>query len=215
MPVPADDAWLQGQVSSLGEMIASSQEEAAAAAQGNLDRFASIDGEVWQAADAPVYRAPTPEDAPFAAPLRVDVVPAPDTTSSAAGPGFFHSDAYDDAVATVWATAKATGAPVSPSIDPVPPIAWMREIDLVGAEPEWRQGHELEFPPSDTLNEFVFRDRLAAFREQIVGIPGAVTGDVGSFLVVGDWRLDFAALTRHQQDEYRRYIIYGVEHGLI
>jgi hypothetical protein len=65
------------------------------------------------------------------------------------------------------------------------------------------------------LSENTIRDRLASFREQIVTIPGAVTGDVGSFLVVEDWKLDFAALTRQQQDHNRRYITSGVERGLI
>lgn len=75
-------------------------------------------------------------------------------------------------------------------------------------------GTDLTIESSETLTAETFRDRLAAFREQIVTIPGAVTGDVGSFLVVGDWN-DFTALTRQQQDEYRRYIMFGVERGLI
>jgi len=214
LPVPADEQWLKTEAARADTTGADSEDAAHQLVQEHLDEFAAIDGHVWTTAPAPAYRAPTEEDAPFGAPLVVDVAPAPDTSEHAADIGFFPSDQYDDAVATMQQTAAVTGATVAP-LPAEPPISWLRELGLIGDDVPWRRGVPMQVEPSETLTEDTFRDRLAAFREQIVTIPGAVTGDVGSFLVVGDWKLDFAALTRQQQDEYRRYIMYGVEHGLI
>lgn len=215
LPVPADEEWLREQAER-ATLHATSEDHAAALTHEHLSGFAAIDGDVWQATDAPVYLAPLLDDAPFTAPLAVTIEPAPDTTRAAAQLGYFHADDYDGAVDTMTATAAAVGAEIAPGQDvDEPPIRWLRELGLIGDEPAWRPGTPMDIEPSETLTEGSFRDRLAAFREQIVTIPGAVTGDVGSFLVVGDWKLDFAALTRQQQDEYRRYIVYGVEHGLI
>jgi hypothetical protein len=215
-PVPADEEWLRQQTERNPTITAASEAEAAQLAQKSMDEFAAIDGDVWQQADAPVYRAPVIADAPFDGPLAVTVTAAPDTTAAAADLGYFHADSYSDAIRTMQDTAAALQIPIAEGHDSDdPPIRILRDLGLVGDEPEWRAGTPLNIEPSETLTEETFRDRLAAFREQIVTIPGAVTGDVGSFLVVGNWKVDFAALTRQQQDEYRRHITYGVERGLI
>lgn len=212
-PVPADEEWIRAEAERTDLIAAASEQHAKQIVQQRMDGFAAIEGNVWQATEAPVYRAPVLDDAPFTDPLSVAVAPAPDTTDHAADLGYYPADRYSDAVTVMHATAAATGAQIAAADDE--PIRWLRELGLVGDEPEWRQGVSIDVEPSDTLTEGTFRDRLAAFREQIVTIPGAVTGDVGSFLVVGDWKVDFGALTRQQQDEYRRYIMYGVERGLI
>lgn len=219
-PVPADEEWLRQEAERSPAVSTATAEEAARAVQARMDQFAAIDGAVWQVTPEPVYRAPVVDDAPFTEPLTVAVLPAPDTSMAAADVGYFPADSYAAAVLTMHETAAAVGAVVAPGQNTEdPPIRWLRELGLIDSpladEHEWRSGTPLTIEPSETLTEGTFRDRLASLREQIVTIPGAVTGDVGSFLVVGGWKLDFAALTRQQQDEYRRYIIYGVEHGLI
>ncbi|WP_433673873.1 hypothetical protein [Microbacterium gorillae] len=219
-PVPADEEWLRQEAERSPAVSTATAEEAARAVQARMDQFAAIDGAVWQVTPEPVYRAPVVDDAPFTEPLTVAVLPAPDTSMAAADVGYFPADSYAEAILTMHETAAAVGVSVAPGQNTEdPPIRWLRELGLIDSpltdEHEWRSGTPLTIEPSETLTEGTFRDRLASLREQIVTIPGAVTGDVGSFLVVGDWKLDFAALTRQQQDEYRRYIIYGVEHGLI
>lgn len=216
-PVPADAAWLRQEAERMPPAAATTVEGAHAAVQEHLDQFAAIDGNVWQAAPEPVYRAPVPQDAPFDAPLELEVIPAPDTTSSAAPLNIFPGDRYDDALRTLEDTAGATGAPVAPAPDE-PPIMWLRELGLIDApayEPNWRAGAALTIVPGTELTEATFQSSFGDFRAQISGIPGAVAGDVSAFRSPSSWRLDFAALTASQQQEYRAYIAFGVEHGFI
>lgn len=212
-PVPADEGWLRAHAAST-EFAASSEMDAAALLEASLHPYAAIDGEVWRESAAPAYRVPTITDAPFTGPAELSVVAAPDTTYAAADLGLYPSDQYDQAIAATRAFALEHGIPVAEA-PAEPPIKLVWGGSLYAERQGWRPGHPIEVESSETLTEGTFRDRLAAFREQIVTIPGAVTGDVRSFLVVGDWRVDFSALTRQQQDEYRRHIVYGVEHGLI
>ncbi|TQL86191.1 hypothetical protein FB560_1835 [Microbacterium saperdae] len=73
--------------------------------QDSLDRFAAIDGDVWQVTEAPVYLAPVVDDAPFTAPLTVAVASAPDTSDAAAEHGYFAADSYGEALRTMQETA--------------------------------------------------------------------------------------------------------------
>lgn len=214
VPVPADEDWLRATATHEAADVAAEDEVSAGAAlQERMDDYAAIDGDVWRHSRQPVYRAPVEAEAPFEAPIVVSVEPAPDT-SFAAVDGYYPSDEYQQAVARVRETARATGAEVG-AVAEEPPIRWLAELGLIEGE-EWRRGARLDFSPSSSLTEENFRERLAQFRAQIVEqLPGAVGGDVGSFLTVGEHRVEYAALTKTQQDEYRRYIMFGLEHGLV
>ncbi|MGO4681259.1 hypothetical protein [Microbacterium sp. 2MCAF23] len=216
-PVPADAAWLQQEAERIPPVLASNDNDAHAAVQEHLDQFAAIDGHVWQTASEPVYRAPVIEDAPFVAPLQLDVVPAPDTSTSAAPLNVFAGDQFDDAVRTMSETSAAVGVPIAPLAEG-PPVMWLRELGLVDAPPadtSWRAGVPLAITPSAELTEETFEAKFNDFRAQIAGIPGAVHGDISGFRRRGAWRLDFTALTAHQQQEYRGYIAFGIGRGFI
>jgi len=213
VPVPADENWMRATAArEASTIVARDQTEAALELQARMDGFASVDGHVWEESRPPVYRAPIVEEAPFERPVRVTVEVAPDT-SLAAADGYYPSDEYRQAVERVFDTAKRTGSPIAPMPDE-PPIKWLVELGLVD-EGGWRRGAQLAISPSSALTEQNWRDRMAAFRAEIVEhLPDAVAGDIGAFLIVPGFRLDLTAMTKTQQAEYRRYVMFALAHGL-
>jgi len=214
VPIPADANWLRTTAAREAGMVqATNDREAAAALQQRMNGYAAVDGQVWQQDRPPAYRAPVPADAPFAGPVKVAVEPAPDMSRAAAPDGYYPSNEYVQAVQRTLETAKSAGVAVAP-MGEEPPIQWLAELGLID-EASWRRGAPLQFMPSSALTIENWRERMVAFRSQILEhLPDAVRGDLGAFLLVPDIRFDFTALTASQQEEYRRYIAFAVAHGL-
>ena len=213
-PVVADERWLRSTAEAhAAGMVARNDAEVQQHVQREMSRYASVDGEVWRADAPPVYRAPQPDEVTGESSVALHVAPALDTTRHAAI-GYFPARRLDEALEAVRETAQQVGLPAAPAPEE-PPIKWLAELGLVD-ESAWRAGAKLVIHPSSSLNEENFVERFEAFRQQIVDeLPDAVDGDVGAFMVVGRHRLDTSALTKSQWDEYRRYVLFGLEHGLV
>lgn len=202
-PVPADVDWLQEQARraiTADPIHAVTVADAEVAAQERLAPFASIDGEVWQATAAPGYSVPLPDtDAPGVLTVRVEPEAALGT------PGVFGADDYAGAVAQLHVTAARTGR-IAEEPDPEPPIVWF------GRQ---QSGADVALLGASELTVANFRSNFARLREEVAQIPGAVRGDVGSFLSVGSWVIDYSSLTDEQQGAYKAYVRFGVDRGLV
>lgn len=213
-PVAATEAWLRGTAEAAAHgFTAATPEDVQEHVQRQVDGFASVDGQVWTRAEEPVYRVPVAEPGQAAVdPVAIAVVPAP-TDSEHAVRGYFHAEDYDRARDVAAKTARETGSRLDIADDA--PIQWLTELGLIerGA---WTEGEQLRFTPSAHLAVESFHERFAALRREIVDkLPGAVTGDVPAFVDIPRFALDLSRLTAAQADEYRRYVMFALAHGLI
>lgn len=212
--VDATPEWLAKQASAYGRLRVDGQtlSEAEEAAQKSVSGYISVDGRVWEVANEPVYRTMTFGLGGNHGGTSLSIGTAPETTSNA-GDEFYHPlDQYDAAVE--YAVAVATERGDSLSIDSIrtSPRSEVLDPTLIGRT--WNPATHIDYVKPYDLTKENFAQEMALFRIRIEAVPGAVkTVDDG---VGGTVRqINYEVLSGWQEADYKDYVKFGAELGLV
>ena len=212
---PATPDWISTRATRSWKFMCDgdTEEEAAADAQAQFAGYLSIDGTLWEATREPVYQIHTFGLGNNYGGTALGVSIAPVTDEHAAGSFYIPADHYEEAVARAVEVAEKRGDTASlESIRETPRID-VAAPELVAST--WRPATVIpDRPRPYELTPGQFPRELAGFRHDIATIPGAVEEADDGFGGKSH-RVNYAALSETQEYDYKSFLQYGAEKGLL
>lgn len=213
--VDATPKWIQHQFErgfSSSRFEGDSEDAAARDAQHSLNGYISIDGKVWRTTREPVYRIMTFGMGSNHGGTSISLDSAPETEHHAADDWYFPATQLDEAVAAAVIVAQKRGD--DKSIDRIRATKPIQVQNPDQVAKSWRPAPRLEYTRTYELTEENFATELARFKQALRFVPGAVEKTDDGFGGKTS-RVNYRALSEQQAVDYRAYIEFGANHGLL
>ena len=212
--VEADGMWMEKRAGAgyRNWYEGATEAEAADHVQSSLDGYISIDGKVWQSTREPVYRIMTFGMGDDHGGTSLTIGIAPETDKNTADDWYVPATQHKAAVER--AVQVATDRGDLQSIGGIRATAPIRVHSPNYVAKSWRPATGIEYTSVWNLTAENYQAELTKFRHGIALVVGAVE-KIDDGFGGSSSRVDYTKLSPEQESDYKRYLQFGAEAGLI